>query len=88
MTAERFLEIIGRLEWEVLGEQRCWGPRHVIVKIGEPIDLSEHWGTYTQDKRNTVAAVTMQLEDSVRLMLASVMDRANPLVPAAARDTP
>ncbi|MGD8240263.1 MAG: hypothetical protein PVH68_17035 [Armatimonadota bacterium] len=51
--------------------------------MGKPIDLSEHWETYRQDKRNTVAAVTMQLENSVRLMLASLMDRANPLVTAA-----
>jgi hypothetical protein len=63
MTAERFLEIIIRLEWEVFGHVRWRGPRTVMLQMGEPIDLATHWTAYRADKRGAVSAITAELHD-------------------------
>jgi 1-acyl-sn-glycerol-3-phosphate acyltransferase len=72
MTAERFAEVLVRLEWEVSGKEDWLAPREVSVKLGEPLNVAEHWEAYRQDKRNVVTGVTMQLEGSVRLLLGSM----------------
>jgi 1-acyl-sn-glycerol-3-phosphate acyltransferase len=71
LSAERFLETIARLECEVLGEVKWYGPRLVALRIGEPIDLVAHIQAYKQDKRNAVLGITRQLESAVMLMLAA-----------------
>lgn len=84
MTAERFLEVIGRLEWEVFGKEWTRGPRKALVTIGEPINLTDHWAEYQRDKRETVAAVTAELEGRVKTLLADLNRRTHrPLVEVA-----
>lgn len=87
-TAERFLEILGRLEWEVFGQERWVGPRKVIVRVGEPLNVTDHWAAYQQDKRKTVAAVTSQLESAVTALLAALMPYAPPLEAPASSAVP
>ena len=69
MTAERFMDVLGLLEAEVLGKRRVWGPRKACIKVGEPVNLRDRLDSYRQDRRATVATVTMELETDVREML-------------------
>lgn len=81
MTAERFLEVVGRLEWEVFGKEWIRGPRKALVTIGEPINLTDHWTEYQRNKRATVAAVTEELERRVKTLLSDLNRRTyRPLV--------
>jgi len=77
-TPERYLEVLGRLETEVLGRSRIPGPRRACVRVGEPIDLREHLAAYQQNRRETVAAVTREIEKRVAGMLAEMADGASP----------
>ena len=71
-TAERFLDLLGMLEWEVFERRPIWGPRKAIVKIGEPLNVAAHFPRYQADKRGTLEEVTMSLESSVLQMLAEL----------------
>jgi 1-acyl-sn-glycerol-3-phosphate acyltransferase len=72
MTVERFLDVLGLLELEVLQRRRIWGPRKACVQVAEPIDLKDHFSSYRADKRGTVQRVAATVEHSVRRMLESL----------------
>jgi hypothetical protein len=78
-TAERFLEVLGRLEKEVFGAQRTRVAREAHVRIGEPIPLHERYAEYRGAKRETVRAVTAELEGAIRSMLQELSARGTPL---------
>lgn len=79
LSQERFLEVIGRLEWAVFGKETWRGPRKVLVRIGEPINLTEYWNRYKEAKRTTLAEVTAHLEANVRTMLSELVRVSAPL---------
>jgi len=81
LSAERFLEVLGRLELEVFEKIRIWGPRKAMVKIGEKINLDDYFPRYRQDKRGTLNEVTMLLESSVKQMLGEFRQLTNPVEP-------
>lgn len=78
-TAERFLEVLGRLEKEVLGEVRHAVPREGMVRIAPPIRLEEQYAAYRANKRGTVAEVTRRMEETIRGMLQELSARGTPI---------
>lgn len=72
MTVERFMDILGLLEHEVLNRRRVWGPRKAVVEVGEAVDLADRWQAYSADRREAVAQVTCDIEGEVRQMLRSI----------------
>ena len=72
MTVERIMDVLCLLEMEVLGERRMWGPRKACIRVGDPVDLKTHAEAYYADKRSEVSRVTLDLEESVRGMLAAM----------------
>ncbi|MFN3653104.1 MAG: 1-acyl-sn-glycerol-3-phosphate acyltransferase [Armatimonadota bacterium] len=78
-TAERFLEVLGRLQKEVLGRVLHQAPLGAIVRVGEPIWLDERYPAYRQSKRETVAAVTGEMQESIRAMLRELSGAATPI---------
>ncbi|MFQ5794343.1 MAG: 1-acyl-sn-glycerol-3-phosphate acyltransferase [Candidatus Bipolaricaulia bacterium] len=69
MTAERFLDVLGRIEVEVFKKRRVWGPRKAVMKIGKPLNLGDYFPHYQTDKRGALQQVTTSLESSVQQML-------------------
>jgi hypothetical protein len=69
-TPERYADVLGCLEIEVLGRRRIRGRRVAKVKTGDPIDLRDHAAAYRQNKRETVACLTRRLEIGVAGLLA------------------
>ncbi|MFC1597286.1 1-acyl-sn-glycerol-3-phosphate acyltransferase [Planctomycetota bacterium] len=76
MTAERFMDVLCLLEMEVLGERRIWGPRKAMVRVGEPVDLRDHFSAYKTDRRGATREVTLAVESQVRQMLSALADLA------------
>lgn len=76
MTVERFMDVLGLLEMEVLGERRIWGPRKAMVRVGDCVDLRDHFSTYKADKRGVIQQVTLAVESQVRQMLSTLADSA------------
>ena len=72
LTVERFMDVLCLLEMEVFGVRRIWGPRMAVVRVGEPLDLKDRFAAYRSDKRETARGVTVELESSVRDMLAGL----------------
>jgi hypothetical protein len=72
MTVDRFMDVLGLLEAEVLGKRRVWGPRKACIAVGDAIDLKDRLASYRQDKRAEVAEVTMAMESRVREMLMAL----------------
>jgi Acyltransferase len=79
MTAERFLDVLGRLEVEVFGAVRHRVPREAIVRLAPAIDLGQQYEAYQRQKRETVAAVTARVEASVRALLTELAAAGTPI---------
>ena len=47
-----------------------------MVKVGDPVDLRDHFSSYQADKRGVIQQVTLAVESQVREMLATLADRA------------
>jgi 1-acyl-sn-glycerol-3-phosphate acyltransferase len=69
MTVDRFLDVLCLLEMEVFNQRRIWGPRRARVRVGDPVDLKDHFSAYAANRRGVVQEITWQLECSVRQML-------------------
>jgi len=78
-TAERFLDVLGRLEKEVFGDVRHKVPREARLRIAPPIRLEERYMEYRQSKRQVVSQVTTQLETTIREMLQQLSSEATPI---------
>jgi 1-acyl-sn-glycerol-3-phosphate acyltransferase len=78
-TAERFLEVLGRLESEVFGEVRHRVVREAVVRIAPPIRLEDRYDAYRKEKRQVVADVTREMEASIRDMLHELSREATPI---------
>jgi 1-acyl-sn-glycerol-3-phosphate acyltransferase len=72
MSGERFLDVIGRLQREVLGKVRHGVRREALVRIAPPVDLGLHYERYRQSRRAAIADVTTQVEESVRQLLSEL----------------
>jgi len=78
-TAERFLEVLGRLEKEVFGEVRNCVSREALVRVGAPIRLEGRYEAYREKKREVVNATTLDLESSIRGMLQDLSGTGTPI---------
>lgn len=78
-TAERFMEVLGRLEKEVFGTVRHTVPREALVRIAAPVRLEERYGEYRRNKRQVVGDITRQVEETIRAMLTELGRRATPI---------
>ncbi len=78
-SAERFLDVLGRLEKEVLGEVRHPVPRQVLVRIAPPIALHDRYEGYRRNKREMVVSVTREMEETIRGMLRELAKQATPM---------
>ena len=68
-SAERFLDVILRLEREVFGKSEMRGPRVATVRVGEPKNLRDRYEHYRTQKRETVEQITHELETSVQSLV-------------------
>lgn len=71
-SAERYLEVIFRLEKEVFGKGSMRGPRVASIRAGEPINLLNYYDTYKTQKKETVEDITTELETEVRNLVAAI----------------
>lgn len=78
-TAERFLDVLGRLEKEVFGSIRHNVPREALVKIAPPIRLENHYHAYQTKKREAVGNVTKTMEETIRGMLRELSRESTPI---------
>ncbi len=78
-SAERFLEVLGRLEREVLGKVRHACPLRAHIGVPEAIPLERRLEDYRTDKRRTVAGVTTEIQESIRSKLEELSRHSTPV---------
>ena len=78
-TIENLMDVLNLLEMDLLGRKRVWGPRGVLIKVGAPIDLREHYSAYHADPVAACEAVMLQVEIEVRRLLKTSADRMAPI---------
>jgi len=73
-TPERFLDTLIRLEREVfeIDQPPPKGHRQAILRLGTPINLTESFDDYRQDRAATVERLTNQAQAAVQTMLDQV----------------
>jgi 1-acyl-sn-glycerol-3-phosphate acyltransferase len=80
-TQERFADILERLEVEVLGGEPSFkGPRKVLIDVGNPINISDHYSEYKRDKRATLRKITEELQDQLATMLGTLEGARTPVL--------
>ena len=67
-TPERFLDTLTRLEREVfsIDQPIPKGHRQVFIRVGEPVNLKEHFKSYKKNRVATVDTLTQQLQETVQ----------------------
>jgi 1-acyl-sn-glycerol-3-phosphate acyltransferase len=78
-TAERFLEVLGCLQWEVFGKVRHRAPLSARLRIAPPIPLELRYQEYRENKRAVVAAVTREMQQAVWSMLQEMTAESTPI---------
>ena len=79
LTAERFLDVLGLLEFEVFGQRRIWGAKKALVKVGQPLDVRDYYSRYRSEKGGTLQLVMTLLESSVKQMLEEMSFLTEPI---------
>jgi hypothetical protein len=79
MTQERFLEVLARLEVEVLGREERRLPSRALLRAGEVLDLGEFFPEYRQNKRAAVVAATAALQRRIQELLQPLSEMGTPL---------
>jgi 1-acyl-sn-glycerol-3-phosphate acyltransferase len=79
MTEERFLEVVARLEFEVLGRAERRLPSRALLRVGAVLDLGEFFPEYRQNKRSAVAAATDALQRRIQELLQPLSEMGTPL---------
>jgi 1-acyl-sn-glycerol-3-phosphate acyltransferase len=69
---EKFLEVIKRIEWELFGKEKRYGPLKAIIKIGKEINLLDYYQNYKKQKKETVEHLTNELENQVKELLLKI----------------
>ena len=75
-SAERYLDVLDRLEREVCGRAPRFGRRRAIVRVGEPLHLGEYWEAYRADRHGTLTAITAELRGRVAALAEELSARA------------
>lgn len=71
-SPERYLEVIFRLETEVFGTAKIWGPRVALIRAGTPVNLTESYDSYKTGKKETVEQITTELEKTVQNLVIGI----------------
>lgn len=71
-SAERYLEVVARLEREVFGTAKMLGPRIASIRVGDPMNLLDYYNTYKAQKRDTVEKITIELETEVQSLITGL----------------
>lgn len=74
-TQERAIHTLRRMETEVFGRPTLSGPMACDVSVGEPVDLSQQLEPYAANRKQTVAAVTNEVEAAVQRQLNDLAQR-------------
>jgi hypothetical protein len=75
LSVERFMDVLCLLEMETFNERQMWGPRKAVIKIGKPLDLKERLTDYKENKRSVIRQTSLDLETSVKTMLAELAEK-------------
>lgn len=79
MTTERFVEVLNRLEAEVLGAPRTLVRSRALLRVVEPLELGTRLAHYRQSRRAAIAAATGELEQAMRARMEEVARMGTPL---------
>jgi acyltransferase-like protein len=78
-TAERFQELLGRLEAEVFGRPARRLPTRAELRVGEPLELGNFYADYQQNKRAAVTAANTALQRRIQALLQPLSELGTPL---------
>jgi len=80
-TQERFVDILERLESEILGgEPTLKGPRRVLIDVGTAIDMSSQYNEYRRAKRSVLTRITDELATQISTMLLKLENMRSPIM--------
>lgn len=79
-SQEDLAEIVDVLELEVFGHAYNKGPRTVILKVGEPLNLLDYFHNYREHKQETIRECRRELASRLSDMLAQIERQYRPKI--------
>ncbi|MBM3459670.1 MAG: 1-acyl-sn-glycerol-3-phosphate acyltransferase [Armatimonadetes bacterium] len=79
VRAERFGEVLWRLEREVVGRPRTRPLREAVVRVGEPLRLEAQFPAYRETRRKEVARCSQDIEARLRTQLEGMFSLGTPM---------
>jgi len=74
-SAERYVDVLSRLETDLFGKSGIRGLRRAVVRVGEPLDVKPHLPAYRASRREALSDLTRQIEERVKTLLLELVAR-------------
>ena len=71
ISQERMVNVIELLEVEVFGTTKIKGPRLILLTIGEPINLLDHYAEYKKNKKPVIEKLRSDMSNQLFSMLSA-----------------
>ena len=69
ITQERLLSVLELIENEIFGQANIKGPRLVLITVGKPINLLEHYVEYKKSKKAVIESLRSEMSEQLFAML-------------------
>ncbi len=71
ITQERMINVLELIETEVFGESKIKGPRLVLITVGTPINLLDHYAEYKKSKKAVIEKLRSEMSEQLFGMLSA-----------------
>lgn len=78
-TQERLANVIELMEQEVFGEVSVKGPRLILLDLGQPINLLDHYAEFKKNKRAVIDSITDGMTRQISGMLNQMDQERQPV---------
>lgn len=80
-TQERFSDVLDRLETEIMRDREpsFRGTRHVLIDVGEAINVCDLYDSYKRDKKGTIGKITDEISGQISSMLVKLDGMRKPI---------
>jgi len=72
ITQERMISVLELIETEIFGEAKIKGPRRVLITVGKPLNLLDHFAEYKKNKKAVIENLRSDMSEQLFAMLTEV----------------
>jgi 1-acyl-sn-glycerol-3-phosphate acyltransferase len=79
INQERLVSVLELIEAEIFGEARIKGPRRILITVGQPINLLDHYADYKKNKKPVIESLRSRMSEQLFTMLNEADKQREPV---------